>query len=226
MENKELATKQLVKNMRPKAVLKARAPFGGNSKYTSQNPKRLSMCFSSKYTKMQRKTFPLLLSLLSLFACHCNSLPLSTNTSWIIHAASGLRVKLMCVNWAAHLDLMIAKGLDKQPLKDIAAQISNKGFNCVRLTYATFMFTEHAKKPVLFTVESLMAPKIMTGITNNNPSILNMTHIDAFDAVINELWAHNLMVVLDNHVSKPKWSSGNDDEDGFFGDRYFHKPYL
>lgn len=32
---------------------------------------------------------------------------------------------------------------------------------------------------------------------------------------------YNVMVILDNHLTKPGWCCGNDDGNGFFGDTFF-----
>ncbi|KAJ4951820.1 hypothetical protein NE237_028652 [Protea cynaroides] len=153
----------------------------------------------------------------------CNSLPLSTSARWVVDTASGRRVKLSCVNWVAHMEPMVAEGLDKKPLQDIASKVASLGFNCVRLTWATYMFTRTL--PVNFTVarslNSLGLGKAVLGIASNNPTLLNLTILQAYDAVVDELGASGLMVVLDNHVSRPKWCCGADDGNGFFGDTYF-----
>ncbi len=39
--------------------------------------------------------------------------------------------------------------------------------------------------------------------------------------MVSNLWASNVMVILDNHISKPGWCCSNDDGDGFFGDQNF-----
>jgi hypothetical protein len=44
----------------------------------------------------------------------------------------------------------------------------------------------------------LDASEVVTGIAKYNPSILKMTHIEAFDAVVNELGAQNVKVLLEN----------------------------
>ncbi|KMZ57931.1 hypothetical protein ZOSMA_80G00230 [Zostera marina] len=49
--------------------------------------------------------------------------------------------KLWCVNWAAHMPVVLAEGLDRRPLPEIVDLIANLGFNCVRLTWAMHMFT-------------------------------------------------------------------------------------
>ncbi|KAF8379617.1 hypothetical protein HHK36_029058 [Tetracentron sinense] len=160
---------------------------------------------------------------LMLFGSLGDSLPLATSTRWIVDAASGHRVKLSCVNWAAHMQAMVAEGLDKRPLKEIAARVASLGFNCVRLTWATFMFTRkhYANITVAQSLDSLGLREASTGIAENDHWLLNLTLVEAYEAVVNELGAQNLMVVLDNHVSKPQWCCGNDDGNGFFGDMYF-----
>lgn len=42
-----------------------------------------------------------------------------------------------------------------------------------------------------------------------------------FQAVVRRLGDNEVMVILDNHVSKPGWCCGNTDGNGFFGDEYF-----
>jgi hypothetical protein len=48
------------------------------------------------------------------------------------------------------------------------------------------------------TFRLLDASEVVTGIAKYNPSILKMTHIEAFDAVVNELGAQNVKVLLEN----------------------------
>ncbi|XP_030453903.2 glycosyl hydrolase 5 family protein-like isoform X1 [Syzygium oleosum] len=161
--------------------------------------------------------------LLVLFINSTSPLPLSTDGRWIVDATTGRRVKLACVNWAAHLEPMLAEGLDKKPLGDIVAKIRRLRFNCVRLTWATHMFTQpgHGERPVEETLDALGLAKAKGGVARNNPLVLNMTHVEAYDAVVDELGKRGVMVVLDNHVSKPKWCCPYDDGNGFFGDEYF-----
>ncbi|KAK6947853.1 Glycoside hydrolase, family 5 [Dillenia turbinata] len=165
----------------------------------------------------------ILLNSLILFGTLCHSLPLSTSNRWIIDVASGNRVKLACVNWAAHMEAMVAEGLDKKPLKEIATKVALLGFNCVRLTWATFMFTrkQQASHTVAQSLHSLGLHKASIGMAKNNPSLLNLTLVEAYEAVVNELGANDLMVVLDNHVSRPMWCCRSNDGNGFFGDQHF-----
>ncbi|KAL3844538.1 hypothetical protein ACJIZ3_001941 [Penstemon smallii] len=149
------------------------------------------------------------------------SLPLSTSSRWIIDESSSARVKLTCVNWAAHLEPMLPEGLDRKPLAQIAKHISSMGFNCVRLTWATYMFTRYANLTVAQSFERLGLSDSIEGISNNNPEFLNYSVVEAQRAVIEELGDEGVMVVLDNQVSQPMWCCSDNDGNGFFGDKYF-----
>lgn len=174
---------------------------------------------------MVLKTLPAVFILsLVYFATLSSSYPLSTNGRWIIDDQTGQRVKLSCVNWASHLETMMAEGLDKQPLRNVVSQIVQNKFNCVRLTWPTFMFTrpDFGSRAVTNSFDSLNLTDAKAGFAKNNPDLLNMNVIQVYDAVVDELGAQGVMVLLDNHVSLPKWCCNNDDGNGFFGDTYFN----
>ncbi|KAH6761019.1 hypothetical protein C2S51_017968 [Perilla frutescens var. frutescens] len=158
-----------------------------------------------------------LLSLANL----CFSLPLSTRSRWIVDEPSQARVKLACANWAAHLEPMLAEGLDKKPVGNIASHIKEMGYNCVRLTWATYMFTRYATTTVARSFRRLGLHDARGGIARHNPGFLNLTVVDAQRAVIEELARKGLMVVLDNHISQPMWCCSDHDGNGFFGDTNF-----
>jgi hypothetical protein len=40
--------------------------------------------------------------------------------------------------------------------------------------------------------------------------------------VVSSLGANKVMVILDNHISKPGWCCSGSDGNGFFGDLYFN----
>ncbi|XP_043706685.1 glycosyl hydrolase 5 family protein-like [Telopea speciosissima] len=162
-------------------------------------------------------------NLLFLLQRPVTALPLSTNSRWIVDE-SGRRVKLACVNWASHLEPMVAEGLNKQPLDVISKQIISMGFNCVRLTWPLFMLTNHslASVTVRQSFQSLGLLESIAGIQVNNPSLLDLTLIQAYQVVVSNLADNNVMVILDNHISKPGWCCSNFDDNGFFGDRYFN----
>ena len=159
----------------------------------------------------------ILIASTTLAACY----PLSTKGRFIMDESTGHRAKFACVNWAGHLEVMMPEGLHKQPLKDIVAQIPKNNFNCVRLTYAIHMWTRFADEPILNRLNISDLSYAIEGIKTNNPTLLNMTHLQVFDAVVSELGAQNVRVLLDNHVSIPKWCCNDDDDNGFFYDRHF-----
>lgn len=110
---------------------------------------------------------------------------LSTSSRWIIDE-SGKRVKLACVNWPSHLQTMVAEGLSRQPIDAISKSIVSRGFNCVRLTYATFMLTNESisSLTVRSSFESLNLTDALRGIGAYNPSILNLTLIQAYQVYL------------------------------------------
>ncbi|XP_042519895.1 glycosyl hydrolase 5 family protein-like [Macadamia integrifolia] len=154
------------------------------------------------------------------------TLPLYTNSRWIVDE-DGKRVKLACVNWVGHLQPMLAEGLSKQPLDKISKKILSMGFNCVRLTWPTFMVTNEtlSSMTVRKSFESFNLHESIAGMEVNNPFILNITVVQALQEVVKNLGQNNVMVILDNHVSKPMWCCNRYDGNGFFGDRYFN-PHI
>nr|XP_043609053.1 glycosyl hydrolase 5 family protein-like [Erigeron canadensis] len=149
------------------------------------------------------------------------SLPLSTKSRWVVDELTGERVKFKCVNWPAHLKPMLAEGLDKRPLSLIARHVASLGFNCVRLTWATHMFTRYSNKTVMQSFRDLNLINAINGLQRYNPHVLDLTVVDALTMVINVIASYGLMVVLDNHVSEPMWCCSNNDGNGFFGDEFF-----
>ncbi|KAK4597849.1 hypothetical protein RGQ29_015389 [Quercus rubra] len=149
--------------------------------------------------------------------------PLYTNSRWIVDEG-GQRVKLACVNWVSHLEAMVTEGLSKQPVDAISKKIASMGFNCVRLTWPLFLVTNDslASVTVRQSFQSLGLSDTISGIQANNPSIIDLPLIKAFQAVVSSLGANNVMVILDNHISKPGWCCSNSDGNGFFGDKYFN----
>jgi len=163
----------------------------------------------------------ILLLVVSIFASNSNSFPLSTNKRWIVDE-SGKRVKLHCVNWSGHMNAMVAEGLNIIPLKDVISQLKGLGFNCVRYTWATHMFTRYSTSKVGENLDKLNLTGPRLGIGFFNPPMENITVVEAFDFVIDEFGKHGMMVLVDNHVSDPKWCCDNNDGNGFFGDQSFN----
>ncbi|KAK9934538.1 hypothetical protein M0R45_021678 [Rubus argutus] len=166
-----------------------------------------------------------LLSFLSLASLliTATALPLSTSSRWIVDE-DGMRVKLACVNWVAHLDAVVAEGLSKQPVDAIADRITSLGFNCVRLTWPLYLATNDslASLTVRQSFQNLGLQQSIAGVQSNNPSFIDLPLLQAFQEVVSSLGNNNVMVILDNHISKPGWCCSNFDDNGFFGDKYFN----
>lgn len=110
-----------------------------------------------------------------------SALPLSTDGRWIINEA-GRRVKLACVNWPGHVDTMVIEGLNKQPVDAITAKISSLGFNCVRLTYASYMLTNETSNNITVrdSLHSNGLNESVASISVHNPEIIDLLLIDTF----------------------------------------------
>jgi len=134
----------------------------------------------------------------SLFA-FSRSLPLSTSGRWIIDARTRDCVKLSSVNLVSHAQSMVAQGLEKRPLKELASEITSRQFNCVRLTWYVRMFTRHAYETIGDVLDGLD-----TADEKHSSEILKVTVTKAFQTVINGCGAKGVMVILDNHISQPR----------------------
>ncbi|KAK7247370.1 hypothetical protein RIF29_42252 [Crotalaria pallida] len=151
-----------------------------------------------------------------------SGVPLHTDSRWIVNQ-DGRRVKLACVNWVSHVDAVVAEGLSKQPVDVISKGIKTMGFNCVRLTWPILLVTNDslASLTVRGSLQNLGLVESIAGVQSNNPSIVDLTLIQAFQAVVKSLGDNGVMVILDNHITRPGWCCSNNDGNGFFGDQYF-----
>ncbi|GLJ37814.1 hypothetical protein SUGI_0768940 [Cryptomeria japonica] len=161
--------------------------------------------------------------LLCFFSGRASSVRLEAKSRWIVDEESGGRVKLACVNLISHLEHMVTEGLNRQPISYIASTVASQGFNCVRLTWATFMVTkpENQKLTVASSMSALNLSDAVAQISVSNPDFLELSLLDSLKRVAQGLGEAGLMVILDNHVSKPQWCCGLNDGNGFFGDQYF-----
>ncbi|KAJ8645791.1 hypothetical protein MRB53_007539 [Persea americana] len=118
---------------------------------------------------------------------------------------------------------MVAEGLHKQPLEAISKRIAEMKFNCVRLTWALFMVTNSTLGSVTFrqSLQNHGLVDTIKGVEVNNPALVDLPVIQVFQEVVSKLGDNNVMVILDNHLSKPGWCCSNNDGNGFFGDQYF-----
>lgn len=134
---------------------------------------------------MAASTSALLLALLLLpaltAAASPPALPLSTASRWIV-GADGRRVKLACANWASHLEPAAAEGLARRGVSDIAARVAAMGFNCVRLTWPTYLATNAtlASLPLRWSLERLVMLESVAGVRVNNPALLDLPLVDVF----------------------------------------------
>ncbi|XP_024358577.1 glycosyl hydrolase 5 family protein [Physcomitrium patens] len=148
--------------------------------------------------------------------------PLSTFSRWVVDRF-GVRVKFSCVNWAGHLEAGIPEGLSRNTARGIATLIRVNGFNCVRLTYSTWLWTNdsYGELTVAQNFNNLNLTSTGLAIAALNPDLYLLTLRQVHRRMVNILTAHDLMVILDNHVSKPKWCCSDTDGNGFWGDEYF-----
>ena len=135
------------------------------------------------------------------------ALPLHTRGRFVVDA-TGHRVKLAGVNWygADQLDHVPA-GLQCQSADAIAAHIAADGFSVVRLPWATATWS--GRSPAV--------PPIAVAA---DPSLRGKTARGVFDAVIDALARHGLLVILDNHVTAPRWCCSGKDGNALWWEGY------
>ncbi|KMZ56663.1 Glycoside hydrolase, family GH5 [Zostera marina] len=157
-----------------------------------------------------------------LFQYYSRVETLSTKSRWIV-GRDGRRVKLACVNWVSHLETVFAEGLGKKPVDEITKYIKFNGFNCVRFTWPTDLATNHtlAHLTVRRNFESLGLYHAISEIDANNPDLIDLPTIEAYEKVVANMEKNDVMVILDNHLTKPGWCCNQIDGNGFFRDRYF-----
>ena len=76
----------------------------------------------------------------------------------------------------------------RAPVDAISAKIADMGFNCVRLVYALDTLYEN--------------PVVKPERVTENPELFGNTVMEIMDRVIESLTRANIMVILNNHVSK------------------------
>ena len=135
------------------------------------------------------------------------SLPLHTSGRFIVDRR-GHRVKLAGVNWygAEELDRVPA-GLQCQSADAIAAHIAATGFNVVRLPWATATWLGQA-------------PAVPPVAVAGDAGLRGKSARAVFDAVVAALARHGLLIVLDNHVSRPGWCCSAGDGNALWWEDY------
>ncbi|KAI5055627.1 hypothetical protein GOP47_0029148 [Adiantum capillus-veneris] len=178
---------------------------------------------SDRATKTMAVLWLLHCSFMWMLFLQCEGHYLKASSRWLVRESDGERVKLACVNWAGHLETMLPEGLNRQPLYKLALGVKGMGFNCVRLTFATYMFTNATLSNWTVT-ESFTHANLqhsLKGIAIHNPELVKLPIQVAYARVVNRLTRVGLLVILDNHVSTPQWCCSNNDGNGFWGDTFF-----
>ncbi|MGX1912637.1 glycoside hydrolase family 5 protein [Streptomyces phaeochromogenes] len=141
--------------------------------------------------------------------------PLSTRGRWIVDA-DGDRFKLRSGNWhgasgtwngsgsvdedanhhAGENSGRTPLGLDRAPMAEIIAGFQEIGINSIRLPFSNEMI--HDDRPV--TDDAVAA----------NPALRGKPPLQVYDAVVRELTAAGLAVILNNHTNTTRWCCGVD----------------
>lgn len=129
-------------------------------------------------------------------------LPLHTSGYQIVDAANH-PVRLISVNWYGFDQKEhVPGGLDHASLATIVGLIKGMGFNSVRLPWAN----ETLEKNPLVSDYAIKA----------NPQFRGKRAMEVMDAVIGALAKSQIMVILDNHVSRADWCCKDDDDNGLW----------
>ncbi|KAF2130608.1 glycoside hydrolase family 5 protein [Dothidotthia symphoricarpi CBS 119687] len=156
-------------------------------------------------------------------------LPLSTKGRDIVDA-NGDVFHYVSSNWPGHQEIMIPEGLQHSSVKDIVSWFPKLGLNSVRLTFAIEMVDDYysnstnqsLEKSVINALGQTNGTIVLDQILSNNPQFTKeTTRLEVFDDVAKELASQGVILHLDNHVSKAFWCCGDDDGNGWFGEKYF-----
>jgi len=146
-------------------------------------------------------------------------LPFSTSANSIIDA-NGTIVRMRCVCWPGSMETLMPEGLQHNSIDNIVLLIQQMNITCVRLTYSIDV-TRSSNLTVYQSLTRLNLTLALQGFVENNPMLVNTSILNVFDSVLDTLGKYNILVLLDNHVSKAMWCCSDSDGNGFWGDRYF-----
>lgn len=156
-------------------------------------------------------------------------LPFSTKGRDIVDKNGGVFL-YKGTNWPGHQEIMIPEGLQHSSVADIVAWIPKFGLNSVRMTFAIEMIDDYynnnpnqtLEKSVINALGLKNGTIVLKQILEKNPQFTNKTtRLEVWDAVAKELARQNIVLHLDNHVSKAFWCCAGDDGNGWFGEKYF-----
>lgn len=157
-------------------------------------------------------------------------LPLSTSGRDIVDK-DGKVFHYLATNWPGHQETMIPEGLQHASIEDIVSWISKFGLNSVRVTFAIEMVDDIISNNPNQTLEKsfhnalgqVNGTEVLGQILQHNPQFTkDTTRIQVWDAIAKELARQNIIMHLDNHVSKAIWCCGENDGNGWFGEKYFN----
>jgi hypothetical protein len=124
----------------------------------------------------------------------------------------------------------VPEGLQHSSIKDIVSWLPKFGLNSVRLTFAIEMVDDYLANSPNQTLEKSFinalgqtnGTKVLDQILEKNPEFTkNTTRLEVWDAVAKELSSQGVIIHLDNHVSKAFWCCGDNDGNGWFGEKFF-----
>jgi len=129
-------------------------------------------------------------------------LPLHTSGYQIVDARNQ-PVRLKSVNWYGFDQKeFVPGGLDHAPLATIVGLIKSMGFNSVRLPWANETIEKN--------------PVVVDYAIKDNPQFRGKHAMEVMDAVIDALAKAQIMVILDNHVSRADWCCEDEDGNGLW----------
>jgi endoglucanase len=106
-------------------------------------------------------------------------------------------VRLRCVNWPGSMETLMPEGLQHNSIEKIIRLIQQMNITCVRLTYS--IDATHAGILTVYqSLSRLNLTSALQGFAENNPSLLNTSTSDIYDAVLDPLGQSNLLVLFDN----------------------------
>ncbi|CAN9176405.1 unnamed protein product [Alternaria alternata] len=158
-----------------------------------------------------------------------STLPLSTKGRDIIDS-NGDVFHFMSTNWPGHQEIMIPEGLQHSSVEDIVSWFPKLGLNSVRMPFAIEMVDDYLEnspdqtleKSVLNAIPGTNGTDVLNSILEKNPQFTkNTTRLQVWNAVGKELSRQGVIIHLDNHVSKAFWCCGDDDGNGWFGEKDF-----
>jgi endoglucanase len=129
-------------------------------------------------------------------------LPLHTSGYQIVDAGNH-SVRLKSVNWYGFDQKeFVPGGLDHASLETIIDMIRKMDFNSVRLSWANETLEKN--------------PMIPDYAVKANPQLRGKRAMEVMDIVIDSLAKAQIMVILDNHVSRADWCCKDDDGNGLW----------